>query len=117
MEQILKLTPKKAEQLIFAALTGAGTTAANARYFTEAILDTELSELASDSSSSRLSQGGFPAGRSTQRSTCLSSPSFHRRAPACRMRAGWPTKSASGVMGSSSSALSTTSSKVSRPYR
>ena len=45
MEHILKLTPKKAEELIFAALTGTGTTAENARYFTDAILDTELSGL------------------------------------------------------------------------
>jgi (2R)-3-sulfolactate dehydrogenase (NADP+) len=43
-EQI-RLTPKTARKLIFAALTGAGTTPANATYFTEAILDTELSGL------------------------------------------------------------------------
>jgi (2R)-3-sulfolactate dehydrogenase (NADP+) len=42
---MLKLTPAKARALIFAALTGAGTSAENARYFTEAILDTELSGL------------------------------------------------------------------------
>lgn len=45
MEQMLKLTPTEAHALIFAALTGAGTAPANARYFTEAILDTELSGL------------------------------------------------------------------------
>ncbi|KRB31496.1 Ldh family oxidoreductase [Mesorhizobium sp. Root172] len=45
MEESLTLTPDKARALIFAALTGAGTTAENARYFTEAILDTELSGL------------------------------------------------------------------------
>ena len=43
-EQIL-LKPKAARALIFAALTGAGTAPANATYFTEAILDTELSGL------------------------------------------------------------------------
>ena len=43
-EQI-KLKPKAARKLIFAALTGAGTAPANATYFTEAILDTELSGL------------------------------------------------------------------------
>ena len=41
----LKLTPKAARALIFDALTGAGTAPANATYFTEAILDTELSGL------------------------------------------------------------------------
>jgi (2R)-3-sulfolactate dehydrogenase (NADP+) len=45
MNDTLKLTPAKARALIFAALRGAGTSAANARYFTEAILDTELSGL------------------------------------------------------------------------
>jgi (2R)-3-sulfolactate dehydrogenase (NADP+) len=45
MEELLKLTPEQAKELIFAALTGAGTTANNARYFTDAILDTELSGL------------------------------------------------------------------------
>lgn len=45
MPAMLKLTPAKARALIFGALTGAGTSAANARYFTEAILDTELSGL------------------------------------------------------------------------
>ena len=43
-EQIL-LKPEAARALIFAALTGAGTAPANATYFTEAILDTELSGL------------------------------------------------------------------------
>jgi (2R)-3-sulfolactate dehydrogenase (NADP+) len=41
----MKLTPKAARALIFQALTGAGTAPANAGYFTEAILDTELSGL------------------------------------------------------------------------
>ena len=41
----IRLSPKAARELIFNALTGAGTSAANARYFTEAILDTELSGL------------------------------------------------------------------------
>jgi len=41
----LKLKPKVAREVIFEALTGAGTSRANARYFTEAILDTELSGL------------------------------------------------------------------------
>lgn len=41
----IRLTPKAARKLIFAALTGAGTAPANATYFTEAILDTELSGL------------------------------------------------------------------------
>ena len=45
MTRKLRLTPAKAKKLIFDALTGAGTTPANARYFTEAILDTELSGL------------------------------------------------------------------------
>lgn len=44
-DKTLKLKPKAARELIFAALTGAGTSPANARYFTEAILDTELSGL------------------------------------------------------------------------
>ncbi|GAB2175538.1 Ldh family oxidoreductase [Dongia sp. agr-C8] len=43
-EQV-RLTPKAARKLIFGALTGAGTKPANATYFTEAILDTELSGL------------------------------------------------------------------------
>lgn len=42
---MLRLKPKEAEKLIFGALTGAGTSAINARYFTAAILDTELSGL------------------------------------------------------------------------
>ena len=41
----IKLTPKAARALIHGALTGAGTTAGNAAYFTDAILDTELSGL------------------------------------------------------------------------
>ena len=41
----LKLSPKAARALILSALTGAGTTAGNAAYFTDAILDTELSGL------------------------------------------------------------------------
>jgi (2R)-3-sulfolactate dehydrogenase (NADP+) len=41
----IRLTPKAARKLIFEALTGAGTAPANATYFTEAILDTELSGL------------------------------------------------------------------------
>ena len=45
MEELLNLTPERARALIYAALTGAGTSAANAGYFTEAILDTELSGL------------------------------------------------------------------------
>jgi (2R)-3-sulfolactate dehydrogenase (NADP+) len=44
MEQI-RLKPKAARALIFNALTGAGAAPANAGYFTEAILDTELSGL------------------------------------------------------------------------
>ena len=43
--EVLRLKPKAARQLIFAALTGAGTSAANAGYFADAILDTELSGL------------------------------------------------------------------------
>ena len=39
------LTPKAARTLIHGALTGAGTSKANAGYFTDAILDTELSGL------------------------------------------------------------------------
>lgn len=42
----VRLSPAAARKLIFAALTGAGTSPANAAYFTEAILDTELSGLA-----------------------------------------------------------------------
>ena len=41
----LRLSPAAARKLIFKALTGAGTAAANAGYFTDAILDTELSGL------------------------------------------------------------------------
>ena len=41
----IRLSPKAARALIFDALTGAGTTPANAGYFTEAILVTELSGL------------------------------------------------------------------------
>jgi (2R)-3-sulfolactate dehydrogenase (NADP+) len=41
----LKLSPKAARRLIFDALTGAGTRPANAEYFADAILDTELSGL------------------------------------------------------------------------
>jgi (2R)-3-sulfolactate dehydrogenase (NADP+) len=44
-EDDIRLTPKAARALIFNALTGAGTAPANATYFTEAILDTELSGL------------------------------------------------------------------------
>ena len=44
-DEILKLTPKAARTLISGALIGAGTAPANASYFTEAILDTELSGL------------------------------------------------------------------------
>jgi (2R)-3-sulfolactate dehydrogenase (NADP+) len=45
MSETLTLKPAAARKLIFSALTGAGTSAENARYFTEAILDTELSGL------------------------------------------------------------------------
>jgi LDH2 family malate/lactate/ureidoglycolate dehydrogenase len=41
------LTVAQARKLIFGALTGAGATAANSRYFTEAILDTEMSGIRS----------------------------------------------------------------------
>jgi (2R)-3-sulfolactate dehydrogenase (NADP+) len=41
----LRLSPKAARALIFNALTGAGTAEKNAGYFTDAILDTELSGL------------------------------------------------------------------------
>jgi (2R)-3-sulfolactate dehydrogenase (NADP+) len=44
-ETQIRLTPGQARKLIFAALTGAGTAPRNAGYFTEAILDTELSGL------------------------------------------------------------------------
>ena len=42
---MIKLKPRDARALIFDALTGAGTAPANAGYFTEAILNTELSGL------------------------------------------------------------------------
>jgi (2R)-3-sulfolactate dehydrogenase (NADP+) len=42
---LLRLSPKAARKLIFEALTGAGTLAKNAGYFSDAILDTELSGL------------------------------------------------------------------------
>jgi (2R)-3-sulfolactate dehydrogenase (NADP+) len=45
MTNQIRLTVRQARQLIFGALTGAGTAERNARYFTEAILDTELSGL------------------------------------------------------------------------
>ncbi len=41
----MRLTPKAARSLIRNALTGAGTSEGNARYFNDAILDTELSGL------------------------------------------------------------------------
>lgn len=41
----IRLSPRAARKLINEALIGAGTSAANAAYFTEAILDTELSGL------------------------------------------------------------------------
>jgi (2R)-3-sulfolactate dehydrogenase (NADP+) len=41
----IRLSPRAARKLINEALTGAGTSPANAAYFTEAILDTELSGL------------------------------------------------------------------------
>jgi (2R)-3-sulfolactate dehydrogenase (NADP+) len=44
-QDTLKLSPKAARTLIFEALTGAGTAAKNAGYFSDAILDTELSGL------------------------------------------------------------------------
>jgi (2R)-3-sulfolactate dehydrogenase (NADP+) len=44
-DDVLRLSPKAARALIFGALTGAGTAAHNATYFTEAILDTESSGL------------------------------------------------------------------------
>ena len=44
-EDVVLLKPKDARALIWNALTGAGTRPRNARYFTEAILDTELSGL------------------------------------------------------------------------
>jgi (2R)-3-sulfolactate dehydrogenase (NADP+) len=45
MNETVTLKPSEARALIFGALKGAGTTPDNARYFTEAILDTELSGL------------------------------------------------------------------------
>ncbi len=45
MSRVVILPVAKARQLIFNALTGAGTARHNAKYFTEAILDTELSGL------------------------------------------------------------------------
>ena len=44
-QDMLKLSPKAARTLIFEALTGAGTAAKSAGYFSDAILDTELSGL------------------------------------------------------------------------
>ncbi|MBM3519956.1 MAG: Ldh family oxidoreductase [Alphaproteobacteria bacterium] len=44
-DEVLRLTPRAARSLIFTALTGAGTSSANAGYFSDAILDTELSGL------------------------------------------------------------------------
>jgi len=43
MSSNLFLTPEDARKLIHNALLGAGTSPENAEYFTEAILDTELS--------------------------------------------------------------------------
>ena len=43
MTETLRLSVAEARALIYAALTGAGTAPRNATYFTEAILDTELS--------------------------------------------------------------------------
>ena len=45
MTATVKLTADQASDLIFDALVGAGTVARNARYFADAILDTELSGL------------------------------------------------------------------------
>ena len=42
---VMRLSPRAARKLISGALTGAGTSPRNAAYFTEAILDTELSGL------------------------------------------------------------------------
>ena len=44
-QEQLKLSPAAARKLILSALTGAGTAEKNAGYFTDAILDTELSGL------------------------------------------------------------------------
>lgn len=46
MTEMVTLSPLKARKLIYAALTGAGTAPRNAGYFSDAILDTELSGLA-----------------------------------------------------------------------
>ena len=45
MSETVALGARQAKALIFGALTGAGTALDNARYFTDAILDTELSGL------------------------------------------------------------------------
>ena len=45
MTEPMKLTSAKALKLIFDALVGAGAAPENARYFADAILDTELSGL------------------------------------------------------------------------
>jgi LDH2 family malate/lactate/ureidoglycolate dehydrogenase len=45
-EDIIRLSSDATRKLIFSALTGVGTSPENAAYFTEAILDTELSGLA-----------------------------------------------------------------------
>ena len=45
MSSNLFLTPEDARKLIHDALLGAGTSPENTEYFTEAILDTELSGL------------------------------------------------------------------------
>ncbi len=45
MSGVVKLSVDKASDLIFDALIGAGVAARNARYFTDAILETELSGL------------------------------------------------------------------------
>jgi len=44
-DEVLSLSPRAARKLIHDALRGVGTSARNAAYFTEAILDTELSGL------------------------------------------------------------------------
>jgi (2R)-3-sulfolactate dehydrogenase (NADP+) len=44
-DEMIRLKPAAARKLIFSALTGAGASPQNATYFTEAILDTELSGL------------------------------------------------------------------------
>ena len=45
MAETVVLKPAAAKKLIFDALTGSGTALDNARYFTDAILDTELAGL------------------------------------------------------------------------